>query len=138
MSYSPTDILDYILDNEKDADFMLSLSMHKHGYSIGEIPDFTLEWNDDKLMMKSSIYKIEIQVSDMDIMIASKNNKYISAFISRFNNTYQIHFLVHEYFKEEKSKYEEEIANRVVQYMILKAIKQLRLDSPEKVDNYIK
>ena len=138
MSYSPVDILDYVLENDKDADFFVAISLHKYGYSIGEIPDLKLEWTDEKLYLKSDAYNLSQPVADMDIMIASKSGKYISAFISRFNNTYQIHFLVHEYFKEEKSKYEEEIANRVVQYMILKAIKQLRLDSPEKVDNYIK
>lgn len=39
---------------------------------------------------------------------------------------------------EEKSKHEEEIAERVVQYMILKTIKQLRLDTPEKAEQFMK
>ena len=57
---------------------------------------------------------------------------------SGYNDDYQMHFLVHECMTEEKPHHEEEIAERVVQYMILKTIKQLRLDSPEKVDGFLK
>lgn len=138
MSYSPVDILDYVLENDKDADFFVAISLHKYGYSIGEIPDLQLEWTDEKLYLKSDAYNLSQPVADMDIMIASKSGKYISAFISRFNDTYQIHFLVHECLSSDKANHEDEIANRVVQYMILKTIKQLRLDTPEKVDAYLK
>lgn len=138
MNYSPVDILDYVLANDKDADFMLSISLHKQGYSIGEIPDLKLVWINDQLIMKSNAYNLEQTVADMDIMIAYKSGKYISAFISRYNENYQIHFLVHECLLDEKPKFEDDIANRVVQYMILKTIKQLRLDTPQKVDAYLK
>ena len=124
MNYSPVDILDYVLSNDKDADFMLSISLHKQGYSIGEIPDLKLVWINDQLIMKSNAYNLEQTVADMDIMIASKSGKYISAFISRYSENYQIHFLVHECLLDEKPKFEDDIANRVVQYMILKTIKQ--------------
>lgn len=138
MAYSPIDILDYILDNEKDADFMVAITMHKGGYSIGEITDLKLKWKDDKLLMISPTYKIKQEVMDPDIMIASKAGKYISAFISRFGEAYQIHFLVHDCMTEDKEANEDEIAMRVIQYMILKTIKQLRLDTPEKVEQYLK
>jgi len=138
MAYTPIDILDYVLDNNKDADFMLAMSMHKMGYSIGEIPDVKFEWNNDKMSILSKAYNLNREVTDLDIMIANKAGKYISAFISRFGEMYQIHFLVHDYMVEEKSSHEEEIAERVVQYMILKTIKQLRLDTPDKVENFMK
>ena len=138
MNYSPVDILDYVLENDKDADFFVAISLHKYGYSIGEIPDLKLEWTNEKLYLKSEAYKLNQPVADMDIMIASKSGKYISAFISRYNDTYQIHFLVHECLASDKANHEDEITNRVVQYMILKTIKQLRLDTPEKVDAYLK
>jgi len=138
MGYTPIEILDYVLDNNKDADFMLAMSMHKGGYSIGEIPDVKFKWKDDTLRVTSAAYKLDREVSDIDIMIASKAGKYISAFISRYNDDYQMHFLVHECMAEEKPHHEEEIAERVVQYMILKTIKQLRLDSPAKVDSFLK
>lgn len=136
MAYTPIDILDYILDNNKDADFMLAMSMHKMGYSIGEIPDAKFEWKDEQMSIHSEVYRLQREVGDMDIMIANKAGKYISTFISRFDESYQIHFLVHDYMVEEKSEHEEEIAERVVQYMILKTIKQLRLDTPQKVDTF--
>ena len=137
MSYSPIDILDYVIENDKEADFLVALTMHKQGYSIGEITDLRLKWKNDELIMRSKTYNINQNVADTDIMIASKAGKYISAFISRFNNAYQVHFLVHECMAEDKSSYEDEITGRVVQYMILKTIKQLRLDTPEKVDKYL-
>lgn len=138
MAYTPVDILDYILDNNRDADFMLAMSMHKMGYSIGEIPDVKFEWNDDKMSIQSDAYRLQREVADMDIMVANRAGKYISTFISRFGEMYQIHFLVHVYMVEEKSAHEEEIAERVVQYMILKTIKQLRLDTPEKAEQFMK
>lgn len=138
MAYTPVDILDYILDNNRDADFMLAMSMHKMGYSIGEIPDVKFEWNDDKMSILSDAYRLQREVADMDIMVANRAGKYISTFISRFGEMYQIHFLVHDYMVEEKSAHEEEIAERVVQYMILKTIKQLRLDTPEKAEQFMK
>lgn len=138
MAYTPVDILDYILDNNRDADFMLAMSMHKMGYSIGEIPDAKFEWNDDKMSIQSDAYRLQREVVDMDIMVAYRAGKYISTFISRFGEMYQIHFLVHDYMVEEKSEHEEEIAERVVQYMILKTIKQLRLDTPEKAEQFMK
>lgn len=138
MTYTPIEILDYILDNNKDADFMLSMSMHKMGYSIGEIPDVQFIWKDEKMNIISKAYNLNREVADLDIMVANKAGKYISAFISRFGEMYQIHFLVHDCMVEEKAANEEEIAERVVQYMILKTIKQLRLDTPEKIEKYIK
>ena len=137
MSYTPVDILDYVIDNEMESGFLLSITMHKMGYSIGEITDLKLMWHGDRLFMKSKTYSINQNVTDADIMIASKSGKYISAFISRFNEEYQVHFLVHECMAEDKSNHEDEIAKRVVQYMILKTIIQLRLDTPEKAEKYI-
>ena len=136
-NYTPIDILEYILDNEKEADFMVSLTMHKCGYSIGELTDLELYWDEERLFLRSKLYKINNQITDEDIMVASKAGKYISAFLSRYNDTFQVHFLVHECMIEDKNVYEDEIAQRVIQYMILKTIKQLRLDTPDKVDEYI-
>ena len=136
-NYTPIDILDYVIDNEKEADFMMALSLHKYGYSIAEIADASLVWKKDTLCIESEMYKLEQSVNDFDIMVASKSGKYISSFISRFNDIYQLHFLVHECLMDEKASNEDEIAMRVVQYMILKTIKQLRLDSIDKVEKYI-
>ncbi len=138
MAYSPIDILDYVLDNGKDADFMVAITMHKMGYSIGEITDLKFKWKEERLKMFSKTYNINQEVTDTDIMIASKAGKYISAFLSRFNDTYQVHFLVHDCMEADKQAYEDEITMRVIQYMILKTIKQLRLDTPEKVEQYLK
>lgn len=138
MGYTPVEILDYVIDNEKEADFMVSMTMHKYGYSIGEITDVIFKWKDDHLKMISKAYKLNQIIDDPDIVIAAQAGKYISSFISRYNDAYQIHFLVHDCMKEDKEKYDDEITKRVIQYMIFKTIKQLRLDTPEKVDSYLK
>ena len=137
MGYAPIEILDYVIDNEKEADFMLAIAMHKGGYSIGEIADLKIICKEDRVIVKSDMYNITERIEDPDIVIAAKAGKYISAFMSRMNNSFQVHFLVHDCMIEDKPKYEDEIALRVVQYMILRTIKQLRLDTPKKVDSYI-
>lgn len=136
--YTPIDILTYVIEKEKEADFMMAISLHKMGYSIGEIADAKFVDDGEKIFLRSQSYAIDQQISDMDIMIASKGGKYISSFISRYDEKYNIHFLVHDCLEAEKAEHEDEIAMRVVQYMILKTIKQLRLDTPEKVESYIK
>ena len=137
MAFTPIDILDYVIDNEKEADFLVAITMHKKGYSIGEITDQKFITKDDKLFIRSKTYNIYQEVNDMDIIVAEKAGKYISAFLSRYNDMYQLHFLVHDCMAEDKERYEDDIAKRVVQYMILKTIKQLRLDTPKKVEEYI-
>jgi len=135
--YKPIDILDYVLDNNKDADFILAMSMHKMGYSIGEMADVKFKFKNEKLHIISKVFKLDREVTDPDIIFAVMGGQYVSAFISRFDDKYEIHFLMHDCMASEKADHEEEIAERVVQYMILKTIKQLRLDTPEKVDKYM-
>ena len=138
MQYRPVDILDYVLDNNKDADFMLAMSMHKFGYSIGEITDVKFRFKDEKLHILSSAYKLDREVADPDIVFAVMGGQYVSAFISRYEEQYEIHFMMHDCTVQQKAEHEEEIAERVVQYMILKTITKLRLDTPKKVDDFIK
>ena len=138
MAYTPIEILDYVIDNGKEAEFLVANSMHKQGYSISEIPDIKYVWNDTRLRIFSKSYNINEIITDPEIMIASKSGKYISTFISRYHDDYQVHFLVHDCMEADKAANEEEITMRVIQYMILKTIKQLRLDAPYKVDDYLK
>lgn len=137
MNYSPIDILDYIIDNNKEADFLVAITMHKLNYSIGEITDLKFKVVGEKVLAKSTTYNINEHITDVDIITAVLAGKYVSGFLSRYMNTYQLHFLVHDCMMEDKSGQEEEIAERVVQYMILKTIKQLRLDTPKKADEYM-
>lgn len=137
MNYSPIDILDYVIDNNKEADFLVAITMHKLNYSIGEITDLKFKIMDNRVLAKSATYKINESISDIDVVAAVAGGKYVSGFLSRYIDKYQLHFLVHDCMVEDKSSVEEEIAERVVQYMILKTIKQLRLDTPKKVDEYL-
>ena len=45
-----------------------------------------------KVFYHSEAYRLQREVADMDIMIANKAGKYISTFISRFDESFQIHF----------------------------------------------
>lgn len=72
-----------------------------------------------------------------DIFDYVKEKELESAFVSRFNDSYNIHFLIHPCKEADKADYEDEILNRVIRYMIMNTIVSLRLDSPEKIDDYI-
>ena len=87
--------------------------------------------------MVSKAYSLDIKLTDDEILTAAINGLYISAFISRKDDKYNVHFLVHQYPESMKAQFEEAIMNEVINYMISTTILALRLDSPEKVNQYI-
>ena len=137
MSYTPRDILNYIYDNNLDSDFIFALANHVQNFSIGEITDKQIVKREDKYYLVSKSYSLDITITDDEILTAVMNGLYISAFISRKEDKYNIHFLVHRYPESMKSKFEEEITKDVINYMIQGTIISLRLDSPEKINAYI-
>lgn len=137
MSYTPKDILNYIYEKGLDSDFLLALASHKQNFSIGEITDKKIEKRDGDYYLISKSYRIDIKLTDDEILTAAINGLYISAFVSRKNNQYNVHFLVHRYPESMKSKFEDEITKDVIDYMIHGTIMALRLDTPEKIDDYI-
>lgn len=137
MRYTPADILRYVYENELDFQFMSAIMMQTDGYSIAEIADKRFVQVKEEYRLKSVLYKLNVTVADDDIVTAINNQLYISAFLSRIGENYQVHFLVHRYPISMKERFEDEIAREVVQYMIAKTIVALRLDTPEKVDAYI-
>ena len=139
MNYSPKDILKYVIDNEKEADFLVANAMHKRGYSIGEITDARFVCHEEGYYLRSKSYDINLLIEDEDIAGALKKDMLVSAFICRKDNSYQVRFLVHRFSKEEASSEAnaDEIARTVVQFMIIRTVIALRLDSPQKIDEYI-
>ena len=107
-------------------------------FSIGEITDKKIEKRDDEYFLVSKAYSLDIKLVDDEILTAAINGLYISAFVSRKEDKYNIHFLVHQYPASMKSRFEEEITKDVIDYMIHGTIIALRLDTPEKVKEYIK
>ena len=71
------------------------------------------------------------------MLTAAINGMYISAFISRKDDNYRVHFLLHKYPDQMKTRFEEEITKDVINYMIYGTIIALRLDKPEKVKTYL-
>ncbi len=136
MGYSPRDILNYVYEKELDTDFLLAIASHKQNFSIGEITDRKIEKRGQDYYLVSKSYKLDIKLTDDEILTAAMNGLYISAFISRKDEQYNVHFLVHRYPDSMKSKFEEEITKEVVDYMIGGTIMALRLDTPQKVDEY--
>lgn len=134
---TPFDILNYILNNHMESDFMISVAQHVGNFSIGEIPDKVFEVQDGRLMFSSKAYQVHVEIKDEDVITAVHNQLYVSAFKSRKDNEFQLHFLVHQYPAGMKYRFEEEICKEVVQYMILNTIIALRLDTFEKVKKYI-
>lgn len=138
MSYTPQDILKYIHENELDTDFLLALTEHACNFSIGEIADKEIEKRDDSYYLVSKSFSLDMKITDDEILTAAINGLYISAFISRKDEDYRVHFLVHQYPIGMKSRFEDEITREVIDYMILGTVVTLRLDTPEKVKDYLK
>lgn len=138
MTPTPRDMLNYVLDNNRESDFLTSIQLHKKGYSIGEIADKRFKEKDGVYKFISKDYKINVEIDDDNITTAIHNGLYITPFISRKDEEYQVHFLVHMYPESMKPQFEEQIAKEVIEYMILKTIVALRLDSEAKIDAYLK
>lgn len=137
MSYTPQGILNYIYENELDCDFILALTSNRQNFSIGEIADKSIEKRGEAYFLVSKSFALEVEITDDAILTAAMNGLYISAFMSRKADNYNIHFLVHKYPESMKSRFEDEITKDVIDYMIMGTIVALRLDTPEKVVAYI-
>lgn len=135
--YTPNQIVDYIIDNHLEADFLANMQVHKGDFSIGEIADKKLILKEGKCFLISKNYSINTQITDEDIIVAVHNKLYVSAFISRKSDTYNVHFLVHMYPESMKQQFENEITMDVIRYMITSTVIALRLDSIDKVKKYI-
>lgn len=137
MFNTPTDCYNYIIENELEMPVLGAMMNHVGGYSIAEIADGRFHNRDGEVSFSSPGYKINIPVTDDEIVTAVLNGLYVSAFLSRNQDKYQIHFLVSGYPIDMKCRYEEEIAKGVVRYMIMSTIVACRLDSEKKVREYI-
>ena len=135
---TPKDILNYIVNSKREFDFLTALTSYRNNFSIAEITDKNLYIdNEGKCRFEAPSYKISMEINDDEIVTATFNKLYVSAFISRYEDKYNVHFLVHQYPESMKAKFEEEITKEVIQYMILNTIVTLKLDTFKKVDNYI-
>lgn len=137
MQYTPRDILNYVYEKELDTQFLLATANHVQDFSIGEITDKKIEKRGEDFYLVSKSYHLDIKITDDEVLTAAINGLYISAFISRKDDNYRVHFLVHQYPDRMKARFEEEITKDVVDYMIYGTIMALRLDAPEKVNAYL-
>lgn len=137
MSYTPRDILAYVYEKHLEDEFLLALASHVENFSIGEITDKRIEKRGEDYFLVSKAYALDIKLTDDEILTAAMNGLYISAFISRKEDNYKLHFLVHKYPKSMKSRFEEEITKEVIDYMIQGTILALRLDTPDKIHSYL-
>lgn len=135
---TPQDIYNYVVKSGKESDFLSAIMLRKQDFSIAEIADTVFRMEGGECRLQSGQYKLDLAISDEDIITAAANQLYITAFLSRHGETYQVHFLVHRYPAAEKARFEEEIAQEVVRYMILKTIVTLKLTTWKKVDEYIR
>lgn len=134
---TPRDILEYIINEGLESEFLLSVSHFKNNYTIGEIADGRFTVKDGVTYFKSKGFNINVPVDDDNVSAAVADKQYISAFISRKDSAYQVHFLVHKYPESMKAQFDEIIVKEVIQYMILKTVVALRLDTFEKVNEYV-
>lgn len=134
---TPQDIYNYVVNSGKESEFLSAILLQKQGFSIAEIPDSVFTVENGICRFRSKQYRLNLPVADGDIAAAAADERYITAFLSRHGETYQVHFLVHRYPAAGKAQFEEEITREVVRYMILKTIVALRLNTWKKVDAYI-
>lgn len=132
-----SEIVDYIFDNGLEMDFYSQVMMHKGGYSIMEIGDAKFVRFGGEVQFKSENFKLSIAITDDDIITAVNNRLYISSFIARMNEDYQVSFFVHNFPTSMKERFEERLAKDVMRYMISNAVFTLKLDSIAKVKEYI-
>lgn len=117
MQYTPRDILNYVYEKELDTQFFLATANHVQDFSIGEITDKKIEKRGEDFYLVSKSYHLDIKITDDEVMTAAINGLYISAFISRKDDNYRVHFLVHQYPDQMKARFEEEITKDVVDYI---------------------
>lgn len=134
---TPQDIYNYVVRSGKESEFLTAIMLQTRQYSISEIADAAFSIEDGTCRLKSQQYRLNLEIPDEDIAVAVHNRLYVTAFISRHEEQYQVHFLVHQYPAAMKAQFEEQIAREVVRYMILKTIVALRLTTWKKVDEYI-
>ncbi len=134
---TPRDILEYIISEGLESEFLLSVSRFKNNYTIGEIGDGRFTVKDGVTYFRSKGFNINVPVDDDNVAAAVADKQYISAFISRKYDAYQVHFLVHKYPESMKTQFDEIIVKEVIQYMILKTVVALRLDTFEKVNEFV-
>ena len=96
MQYTPSDILNYVYEKELDTQFLLATANHVQDFSIGEITDKKIEKRGEDFYLVSGSYHLDIKITDDEVMTAAINGLYISAFISRKDDNYRVHFLVHQ------------------------------------------
>ena len=96
MQYTPSDILNYVYEKELDTQFLLAMANHVQDFSIGEITDKKIEKRGEDFYLISEAYHLDIKITDDEVMTAAINGLYISAFISRKDDNYRVHFLVHQ------------------------------------------
>ena len=137
LQYTPRDILEYVKKEKLEFKILEAITYHRQDYSIAEITDREYIKSDKGFRLVSKGLKIDIEIIDDDVLTALFNELYVSSFISRFKDDYQVHFLVHSYPSSMKAKFDENIADEVIEYIILKTIITLKLDSPHKIDEYL-
>ena len=131
MFKTPKECYDYIVKNEMETAIIGAMMQQTDNYSIAEIADARFHNREGKISFTSAGYKINIEVTEV------LNGLYVSAFLSRKDDNYRVHFLVSGYPAEMKARFEEEITKEVVRYMIMSVIMACRLDSEKKLKIYI-
>lgn len=134
---TPQDIYNYVVNSGKESDFLTAMMLQKQEFSIAEIADTTFD-TQVGCRLQSKQFRLNLDIQDPEIQAAVRNGQYITAFLSRHREDYQVHFLVHRYPAADKPRFEEEITREVVRYMILKTIVTLRLTTWKKVDEYLR
>ena len=109
----------------------------KNDYTIAEITDAEFVKGYGTITLTSQNYGIRVPLKDDEISQAIRSGQAVTAFVSRYKNEGQVHFLVHAYPADELEHHQEEITQGIIRYMILRTIVKFRLDTAEKIIEYL-
>ena len=81
MFKTPKECYDYIVKNELETAVIGAMMQQTDNYSIAEIADARFHNREGKISFTSAGYKINIEVTDDEIVTAVLNGLYVSAFL---------------------------------------------------------
>lgn len=137
MRYSVEEMCQYMKDEELVIPVLHANRVCKNRYSIMEIFDAKFQREGDKVRLISKDLDLYELMEDDNIITAVINEIYLTAFVERNQDAYFVHVLVSKYPRCLKKRYEKEIFDEVIDYMLQQIIKSQNLTTKGRLMKYI-
>lgn len=137
MRYSVEEMCQYMKDEELVIPVLHANRVCKNRYSIMEIFDAEFQREGDKVRLISKDLDLYELMEDDNIITAVINEIYLTAFVERNQDAYFVHVLVSKYPRCLKKRYEKEIFDEMIDYMLQQIIKSQNLTTKGRLMKYI-